>query len=156
ISLREGDRVAAWTASSGEGVRVLRNSVRVLDQSLSGYRLQWDKLDGVRVRVGELLALAPPADDGEAQDWMIGAIRWLRFLATGMMEAGVELWGRRRLPVGLRTFDSNHVPRTPLRGLMLEPLAGEAAAPTVIAPHLFDRSAAVVELMRAADPFAAT
>jgi len=158
ISLREGDRVAAWTASAGDSPRVIRNEVKVLDQSLSGYRLQWDKLDGLRVKVGELLALASPAEAGDPQDWMIAAIRWLRLLPSGSMETGVSLLSRRALPVGLRTFDAHHVPRVPMRGLLLEPLAGDAdgAEQTILAPHLFDRNATEVEVMRAADPFAAT
>lgn len=158
ISLREGDRVASWTTSAvGEVTRVVRNDVKVLDQSLSGYRVQWEKLDGMRVKVGELLALAPPADAGEPQDWMVGAIRWLRSTVSGAMEAGVELLSRRALPVGVRTFDASHAPRAPMRGLLLEPLAGDAgAAQTILVPHLFDRSAGEVEVMQAADPFAAT
>jgi hypothetical protein len=157
ISLREGDRVAAWTASS-ESLRVVRNEVKVLDQSLSGYRLQWDRLDGLRVKVGELLALAAPAEDGDPQDWMIAAIRWLRLGPSGTMETGVSLLSRRAVPVGLRTFDAHHVPRAPMRGLLLEPLAGDddGHVQTILAPHLFDRSASEVEIMRAADPFAAT
>ncbi|HET7796292.1 MAG TPA: hypothetical protein VFK72_00280, partial [Nevskia sp.] len=158
ISLRESDRIAAWTSSpAADALRLVRSGVKVLDQSLSGYRLQWDKLDGVRVKVGELLALAPPAEDGDMQDWMIGSIRWLRFHSPDAMEAGIELLSRRALPVGLRSFDSAGAPRAPMRGLLLEPLAGDAglAAQTILAPHLFDRAATEVELMRAADPFAA-
>jgi hypothetical protein len=155
ISLRESDRIAAWTAS-GESARIIRNDVRVLDQSLSGYRLQWEKTEGLRVKVGELMALAPPAEDGEAQDWMVGTIRWLRLLENGAMETGVALLSRRALPVGLRTFDANHAPRAPMRGLLLESLAGDADARTILAPHLFDRSASEVEVMHPADPFAAT
>jgi len=155
ISLRESDRIAAWTAS-GESARIIRNDVRVLDQSLSGYRLQWEKTDGLRVKVGELMALAPPAEDGEAQDWMVGTIRWLRLMENGAMETGVALLSRRALPVGLRTFDANHVPRAPMRGLLLESLAGDADTRTILAPHLFDRSASEVEVMHPADPFAAT
>jgi hypothetical protein len=158
ISLRESDRIAAWTSSpAADALRLVRSGVKVLDQSLSGYRLQWDKLDGVRVKVGELLALAPPAEDGDAQDWMIGSIRWLRFHSPDAMEAGIELLSRRALPVGLRSFDNVGAPRAPMRGLLLEPLAGDAgvAAQTILAPHLFDRAATEVELMRAADPFAA-
>jgi len=158
ISLRESDRIAAWTSSpAADALRLVRSGVKVLDQSLSGYRLQWDKLDGVRVKVGELLALAPPAEDGDMQDWMIGSIRWLRFHSPDAMEAGIELLSRRAVPVGLRSFDSSGAPRAPMRGLLLEPLAGDAgiAAQTILAPHLFDRAATEVELMRAADPFAA-
>jgi hypothetical protein len=158
ISLRESDRIAAWTSSpAADALRLVRHGVKVLDQSLSGYRLQWDKLDGVRVKVGELLALAPPTEDGDLQDWMIGSIRWLRFHSLDTMEAGVELLSRRAIPVGLRSFDGHGAPRAPMRGLLLEPLAGDAgvAAQTILAPHLFDRAATEVELMRAADPFAA-
>ena len=154
ISLREGDRVAAWTASA-ESARIIRSDVRVLDQSLSGYRLQWEKTEGLRVKVGELMALAPPAEDGESQDWMICAIRWLRLLPAGAMETGVSLLSRRALPVGLRTFDANHVPRAPMRGLLLESLSGDGAR-TILAPHLFERSASEIEVMHPADPFAAT
>lgn len=158
ISLREGDRIAAWTAAPGvEAARVVRNEVRVLDQSLSGYKVQWDRLEGLRVKVGELVALAPPGDEGDPQDWMIGAIRWIRFVPSGAMEAGIALLSRRAIPVGLRTFDANHVPRAPMRGLLLEPLAGDGASAgqTILAPHLFDRHADEVEVMRPADPFAA-
>jgi hypothetical protein len=157
ISLREGDRVAAWTTSPNDVTRVVRNDVKVLDQSLSGYRIQWQRLDGVRIRVGELLALAPPADDDEPQDWMIGAIRWIRFVDAATMEAGVALLSRRALPVGVRTFDGNRVPRAPLRGLLLEPLATDAAGSgqTILVPNLFDRNASEAEIMRPADPFAA-
>jgi hypothetical protein len=154
ISLREGDRVATWTASN-ESARIIRSEVRVLDQSLSGYRLQWEKSEGLRLKVGELMALAPPAEDGEAQDWMICAIRWLRLLPSGAMETGVSLLSRRALPVGLRTFDANHVPRAPMRGLLLESLSGDAAR-TILAPHLFERSASEIEVMHPADPFALT
>ena len=158
ISLRESDRIAAWTSSpTAETARLMRHGVRVLDQSLSGYRLQWDKLDGVRVKVGELLALAPPAEAGDMQDWMIGSIRWLRFHSHDAMEAGVELLSRHAVPVGLRSFDENGAPRAPMRGLLLDPLAGDVsvASQTILAPHLFDRAATEVEVMRAADPFAA-
>lgn len=157
ISLREGDRVAAWTAGAADAMtRVLRADVKVLDQSLSGYRLLWDKLDGLRLRVGELLALAPPAGDGDPQDWMIGAIRWLRLRESGELETGVELLSRRALPVGLRTFDANLVPRAPMRGLLLEPLDidGEGAAETILAPQLLERGSEKIEVMRPPDPFA--
>jgi hypothetical protein len=153
ISLRESDRIASWTAPP-DVTRVLRNEVRVLDQSLSGYRIQWERLDGLRIRVGELIALAPAAEDGEPQDWMIGAIRWMRFVAEGAMEAGVALLSRRAQPVGVRTFSASRVPRAPMRGLLLEPLADDDGGETILVPHLFDRSAGEVEVMRPADPFA--
>ena len=59
ITLHERDRVASWAAGgSGAPVRVKHLATKVLDQSLGGYRLLWEKIDGMRVRVGELLGLA--------------------------------------------------------------------------------------------------
>ncbi len=129
---------------------------KVLDQSLGGYRLVWEKIDGMRVKVGEILGLAPLAEDGEAQDWMVGTIRWLRIEPSGAMDAGVELLARRALPVGLRSFDPHGVPRAAVRGVLLDqaPNGDDAAAGnSIIAPHLFDRDAHEIELTRPGDPF---
>jgi hypothetical protein len=128
----------------------------VLDQSLGGYRLVWDKIDGMRVKVGELLGLAPQADDGEAQDWMIGAIRWLRIEPSGALDAGVELLARRALPVALRSFDAQNVPRSAMRGVLLETLNSDdesVMGSSILTPHLFDREASEIELTRPGDPF---
>jgi len=101
ISLHESDRVAAWASQNNSGpVRVKRLNGKVLDQSLGGYRLVWEKLDNARVKVGELVGLATPVEDGETQDWMVGAIRWLRIEANGAMDAGIELLARLRLDRG--------------------------------------------------------
>ena len=157
ISLHENDRVASWASGAAAGpARVKHLPVKVLDQSLGGYRLVWEKVDGMRVKVGELLGLAPLADDGEIQDWMIGAIRWLRIEASGALDAGVELLARRALPVGLRTFDAQNVPRSAMRGVLLETLNSDdesVAGSSILTPHLFDRDASEIELTRPADPF---
>ena len=82
----------------------------------------WEHIDGVRVRVGELVGLAPPADDDEPQDWMVGCIRWLRIDPGGSMDAGIELLARRSLPVAVRPIDKHGVPRTVMRGVSLDTL----------------------------------
>jgi hypothetical protein len=155
ISLHDGDRVATWAAGSGAGpTRVKRLTARVLDQSLGGYRLVWEKLDNARVKVGELVGLAPPAEEGEVQDWMVGSIRWLRIESNGAMDAGIELLAPRALPAGLRTFDANGVPKPALRGVLLEPLNGaEFATTSVLAPSPLDRDAAEIEVTKPGDPF---
>ena len=155
ISLHDGDRVASWANGGAAGTtRIKRLCAKVLDQSLGGYRLVWDRIDGVRVRVGELVGLATPAEEGEAQDWMVGAIRWLRIEASGAMDVGIELLAARALPVGLRSFDPSGVPRPAMRGVLLESAASEPETPSaVIAPHLFDRDAHEVELTIPGDPF---
>jgi hypothetical protein len=156
ISLHENDRVATWATGGGGNAptRIKRLCAKVLDQSLGGYRLVWDRIDGVRVRVGELVGLAPPAEDGEAQDWMVGTIRWLRIEANGAMDAGIELLAPRALPVGLRSFDPNGVPRAAMRGVLLEAHGRDDETPAMLlAPHLFDRDAHEVELTKPGDPF---
>ncbi len=157
ISLHENDRVASWANGSGGGgpVRVKPLPAKVVDQSLGGYRLVWEKIDGMRVRVGELLGLASPAGDDEAQDWMIGAIRWLRIEPSGAMDAGIELLARRALPVALRSFDPQGAPRAAMRGVLLETLDGDGrstATSSIIAPQMFDRESAEIELTRPGDP----
>lgn len=158
ITLHESDRVATWAAGANGNVptRIKRLCAKVLDQSLGGYRLVWDKIDGVRVRVGELVGLAPPAEDDDTQDWMVGTIRWLRIEPNGAMDAGIELLAPRALPVGLRSYDANGVPRAAMRGVLLESMHAGEETPlrTLLAPHLFDRDAHEIEVTKPGDPFA--
>jgi len=151
ITLHESDRAAVW-ANSGGNARIRRLPARVLDQSLGGYRLAWEKVDGMRMKVGELVGLAALEDDDESRDWMVGAIRWLRIEAGGM-QAGVELLARRALPAAVRSYDEQGAPRAAMRALALEDLHAADATPTVMVPALFDREATEIELTRPGDPF---
>ncbi|MBS0557226.1 MAG: hypothetical protein JSR27_07425 [Proteobacteria bacterium] len=151
ITLHEGDRAAAWTTA---GVaRIRRLPVRVLDQSLGGYRVAWEKADGLRMKVGELLGLAPQTDDDEVHDWMIGAIRWLR-IDGEIMQAGVELLARRAQSAAVRSFDPQGVPRAAMRAIAMEDLDGDSGPAVLIVPALFEREADEIELTRPGDPYA--
>ncbi len=160
VNLYENEHVPAWANTSINGnAKVRRLQANVLDQSLSGYRLAWDNIEGMRVRVGELIGLAAPAEDGEAQDWMIGVIRWLRIDSDGAMEAGIELLARRALPIAVRSIDSKGRPRTAMRGISLESIdtGGDVAAIEVVSimvPQTFDAGASEIELTHPADPLA--
>jgi hypothetical protein len=157
ITLHERDRVASWaTGGNGAAVRVNHLSAKVLDQSLSGYRLMWDKIEGMRVRVGELVGLATIAEDDEPQDWMIGAIRWMRLENNGSLDAGIQLLARRATPAALRAFDESGDAKAAMRGIVLEDLNHDQTSSTVsiMAPQLFDRHADNIELTRPADPLA--
>jgi hypothetical protein len=156
ITLHERDRAASWAAGGGGApVRVKHLTAKVLDQSLSGYRLMWEKIEGMRVRVGELVGLATFAEDGESQDWMIGAIRWMRLENNGSLDAGIQLLARRATPAALRAFDETGSAKAPMRGIVLEDLkdAEHAATVSIMAPQLFDRHADNIELTRPGDPF---
>jgi len=156
ITLHDGDRVAAWANGAGSSAARARPfPATVLDQSLGGYRLVWEKLDGMRMKVGELLGLAPAADDADdARDWMIGAVRWLRIETDGGMQAGVELIARRSVPAAIRACDAQGAPRAAMRAIAFERMDGDGGeAPIVMVPQLFDRDTAEFELTRPGDPY---
>ncbi len=147
ITLSSSENAAAW-ASGGESLRAAVLGARVLDQSLGGYRLLWEPGAAVRLKVGELVGLALPAERGDVQDWMVGLIRWLRVDDEGRLDAGVELLARHALAVAVRTPDAQGQLRPPLRAVLLRLDDGES----LLVPSLFDRAASAVELSRPADP----
>lgn len=73
----------------------------VLDQSEGGYRLRLQGTDSQRARIGELVALAPAAEDPDDREWMIGVVRWLR-LENAHARIGVELLHRVARAAALR------------------------------------------------------
>ena len=73
----------------------------VIDQSDSGYRLSLPASEGVRVRIGDLIALAPRPLEDESRDWMVAILRWLRRDPDGVV-AGVELLARHACAAGVR------------------------------------------------------
>ncbi|MHB1897386.1 MAG: hypothetical protein ACYCOY_12165 [Metallibacterium sp.] len=108
----------AWAASADGGVVAVQR-VHVLDQSLGGYRLLWHAEAGMRIRVGEIVGLAPPAERGDTQEWMIGIVRWLRIEESGQLDTGVELLARQALPAAVRVPDARGQLRNAVRALLL-------------------------------------
>lgn len=153
ISLHERETVASWASQSNELKPVIQRA-RVLDQSLGGYRMVWDKADLARAKVGELVGLTLTTaadDDDDDRDWMVGVIRWIRIDDADSVDAGIELLARRAQPVGIASFEANGQLRAAMRGvLLLDQDNGHAL--TVLAPHLFDRHARELELTRPTDP----
>jgi len=91
----------------------------VLDQSLGGYRLQWPREAGLRIRVGELIGLSIAHEEDDPL-WMVGVVRWIRYSADGSVDAGVELLARRARAVSLRTLDPLGNPKSPQRGILID------------------------------------
>jgi hypothetical protein len=152
ISLSEREAAASWATQSSEVKPAVQRAL-VLDQSLGGYRLVWDKADLARAKVGELVGLTPITadDEDDERDWMVGVIRWIRIDDADSVDAGIELLARRAQPVGIASFEPTGQVRAAMRGvLLLDQEDGHAA--TVLAPHLFDRHARELELTRPADP----
>jgi len=91
----------------------------VIDQSLGGYQLLWQAEAGLRIRVGEIVGLAPLAERGDVQDWMVGIVRWMRIENSGQIDSGVELLARHALPAAVRFPDANGILHNPQRALLL-------------------------------------
>ena len=154
-----GEERAAWTHAGAGAARMPTAQARVLDQSLGGYHLAWDRAEAVRARVGELVGLAPILRGGdlarEARSWMVGVIRWLRYDPQGGVDAGVELIARRACAVELRSLDTAGVARAPMRGIQIDHLrpngAGEGTM-HFLAPSVLDAQLDRLEVARASDP----
>jgi hypothetical protein len=152
VTLSDRDRSAAWAQSSSDAAVPLPLRVRVVDQSLGGYRLFWENADGLKAKVGELVALSTPAEDEDDQpDWMVGVLRWLKGGNNDSLEAGVQLLSRRVEAIAVRATGEAHTSRVILRGLLLAPLAIDGSQhPTLLAPSILD-STGGLELLRLPD-----
>jgi hypothetical protein len=152
VTLSDRDRSAAWAQSSSDAAVPLPLRVRVVDQSLGGYRLFWENADGLKAKVGELVALSTPAQDEDDQpDWMVGVLRWLKGGNNDSLEAGVQLLSRRVEAIAVRATGEAHTSRVILRGLLLAPLAIDGSQhPTLLAPSILD-STGGLELLRLPD-----
>lgn len=79
------------------------NTVQAFDQSFGGYRVRWPETAPVRVRVGELVALAQPFDDDEQPCWMLAMVSWVSADDDGAVEVGLRLLSRRPVAAAART-----------------------------------------------------
>jgi hypothetical protein len=137
---------ASWAGAATEASRVPVHPVRVLDQSLGGYRMAWDHAEEIRARVGELVGLTLAADD-EEPEWMLGVVRWLRYEDDGGLTAGVELIARRTSAVGLRVQGKDGFAEAPIRALEMAPLDGGEEM-NFLAPNALDCGATRIEVVR--------
>lgn len=79
------------------------NTVEAFDQSFGGYRVRWPETAPVRVRVGDLVALAQPFDDDERPCWMLAMVSWVSADDDGAVEVGLRLLSRRPVAAAART-----------------------------------------------------
>lgn len=153
VTVSDRERSAAWAQTSSEAAVPPTMRVRVVDQSLGGYRLFWENAEGLKAKVGELVALSTPVDDdGDRPDWMVGVLRWLKGGNDDSLEAGVQLLSRRVEAIAVRATGESQSSRVILRGLLLAPLAIDGSQhPTLLAPSILD-STGGLELLRLPDP----
>jgi hypothetical protein len=147
IALNDRDRGATWT-NQGMDLAPERVRARVLDQSLGGYRLLWDKSLSVRARVGEVIGVAMPTESSaDEQDWMVGVIRWMRISPDGAVDAGRRAADAPARAAALRTLDTEGRPKPPVRAIELRSLGdGHVRGTSVLAPNVVERGAPQFEL----------
>ncbi|MGE3105406.1 MAG: hypothetical protein AB7F83_06225 [Lysobacterales bacterium] len=155
IVMTERDKSASWMNALGDSARPVALRSKVLDQGLGGYRLEWGQESGAKARIGELVGLAAVGDDRDTErEWMIGAIRWLRFGGSGRVQAGVELLARAAVAAAVRAADNGGHFRAPVRAIECMSLNNQAdEPPCILTPSLVDRGLACIEVSRAPDPW---
>jgi hypothetical protein len=136
---------AGWGAAGSEARSLPRVAGTVLDQSLGGYRLRWQGAGQIRARVGELVGIHV-GDPDQDSDWMVGAIRWLRYEEDSLF-AGIELLSRRGEAIGLRLRHRDGELRQPMRAVQLHPLDGDASL-RILAADVPAESAERIEVLR--------
>jgi len=150
-----GEHAANWV-NGHEGAHDVFTA-RVLDHTRHGYRIEWESVEAVRARVGEVVGIAMHAEESDMQDWMVGVIRWMRIDTTGRVEAGIELIAREARAASLRALDAAGSGKSPVRAIRLEPLGeseGQDERWTIVAPSIIEASAARLELSIAAERYA--
>ncbi len=144
---------ASWSQRYGEPQRPQRHSALVLDQSLGGYRVEWDNVVGARLRVGEAVGLAPAGMADDETDWMVGLVRWMRIMPDGRVDAGVEMLSRQARAGALSTYTIEQRKSQPLRVIVMRPSKGEADEREVLLPNTIERGAVLFRLVTAPNPY---
>lgn len=153
-SIHASERQAPRLATMQENLKPQIHSANVLDQSLGGYRLLWEKERAARARVGELIAISAPLQGDETpyeRDWMVGVIRWLRISPEGAVDAGISLLSRHARPGVIRALDAQGHPKPGVRSIYLGAQDEPNPLHAVLAPTLLDCQAARYE-MRTSPP----
>jgi hypothetical protein len=151
IELSDRERAAAWAQASNELARPVVLQSRVLDQSLGGYKIRWEDAEALKARVGELIALSPPADPDEPRDWLVGVLRWLKGGAGNSLEAGVQLLSRNAEAVAVRIVSRGESGSVIHRGFLLVPLDQSETRASLLVPALVEADDEL-EILRLPDP----
>jgi len=144
ITVGRHELASAWLASSDTArPQMLRGEV--LDQSEGGYRLRLQAPDGARLRIGEVIGLAPASDGEDERDWMVGIIRWLRLEGDREL-LGVELLHRTARAAGVRPVTAGGEALVPQRAVELPGYAGRGDLALLVTNH-FPGNAATAEVV---------
>lgn len=134
ITVGRHELASSWLAAS-DIARPQTQRAEVLDQSEGGYRLRLPEAESARLRIGEIVGLAPVADDPDERAWMIGVIRWLQLEAEGAV-LGVELLHRTARAAGLRPLTAEGETLVPQRAVELPGFAERDRLSLLLSHHL--------------------
>ena len=144
ITVGRHELESAWLASSDTArPQMLRGEV--LDQSEGGYRLRLQAPDGARLRIGEVVGLAPASDDGDERDWMVGIIRWLRLEGDRQL-LGVEMLHRTARAAGVRPVTTGGEALVPQRAVELPGYSADDGLAVLVTNH-FPGNATTAEVV---------
>ncbi len=76
---------------------------RITNESANGFCLEYDKGDGTRSQVGELVGIRRRLS-AHAWKWNIGVIRWMKFNSQRILQLGVELLNPDAAAIGMRSL----------------------------------------------------
>jgi hypothetical protein len=117
-------------------------STMVINEGANGICLRWVDAFPGRVRVNEVLALRR----SRADQWGVGAVRWLKTLGHRGLELGVELLGPEMIPVRVRHCDEGENQREYLKALYLPEVPALRQPARLLLPASFFRTDEVVSL----------
>jgi hypothetical protein len=144
ITVGRHELASAWLASSDTArPQMLRGEV--LDQSEGGYRMRLQAPDGARLRIGEVIGLAPASDDEDEREWMVGIIRWLRLEGDRQL-LGAELLHRTARAAGVRPVTAGGEALVPQRAVELPGYAAEDGLAVLVTNH-FPGNATTAEVV---------
>ncbi|MGH8151873.1 MAG: hypothetical protein ACREPF_03935 [Rhodanobacteraceae bacterium] len=132
----------AWPAAA-EAPPKLRAEVR--NQGEGGYRLRVQASGTARLRIGEVVAVAPTGDEPYERDWMVGVIRWLR-LDGEHAWLGIELLHRVTRAAGLHLLTDAGGATVPQRAVELPGHAGSKKL-ALLVPRGFPVGATMAEVL---------
>ena len=117
------------------------------NRSSGGLSLQLDNINGLVLRVGQLVLLAPAEGTDTARDWLVGVVRWLVSKAAGA-ELGIQYIARNPTPVAVRALTGSAQAAHPALKSELA-LADGQRLPTLVTPRGLFKPKAVLELHHA-------
>ena len=77
----------------------------IINESSEGYCLQWDKIDSIKAKVGDIIAISHNTENKDG-NWLVGSIRWLKCIDKDKVQAGIQILASNATAVGITKFVS--------------------------------------------------